>query len=279
MSIQLFNRTTAQCSKVITENYSTSFSLGIRMLGKKYRNPIYAIYGYVRLADEIVDTFHHQDKKMLLDEFEQDTWTAMERGISLNPVLNAFQQTVKEYNVDRELIVAFLESMRMDLCNKKYDAELYEKYIYGSAEVVGLMCLKIFCDGNQQLYDQLKAPARSLGAAFQKVNFLRDMKEDYSDKGRIYFPNVCFKEFNDQAKTLIEKDIQNDFDEALKGIRKLPDGSKIGVFIAYKYYQKLFKKIKKIQPERIMQQRIRISNARKASIMARSFAIYKLNLL
>lgn len=279
MSIQLYDNTTTACSKLITQRYSTSFSLGIRMLGKKYQDPIYAIYGYVRLADEIVDTFHHQDKKLLLEEFEKETWLALDRKISLNPVLHAFQKTIHQYDIDRELIVAFLDSMKMDLYNKNYSSDLYEKYIYGSAEVVGLMCLIVFCDGNKTMYNDLKSPARSLGAAFQKVNFLRDLKDDYADKGRVYFPNVSFSEFNEEAKQLIEADIQKDFDDALQGIRKLPDGSRIGVYLAYKYYLKLFRKIKNIEPEKIMEERIRISNARKMTILARSFARYKLNML
>jgi len=279
MSINLYHNTTAECSKVVTKRYSTSFSLGIRMLGRKYRAPIYSIYGFVRVADEIVDTFHDFDKKTLLEEFEKETWLALDRRISVNPVLNAFQQAVHQYGIDRELIVAFLESMKMDLCNKKYNSDLYEKYIYGSAEVVGLMCLKVFCDGKEEEYEQLKAPARSLGAAFQKVNFLRDMKDDYSDKGRIYFPNISFSEFNSDAKQLIEEDIRKDFSDALAGIRRMPDGSRIGVYLAYKYYLKLFKKIRRTQPSRILHKRIRISNARKLTILARSFARYKLNML
>jgi len=279
MSIHLFHSTTVACSKVITKRYSTSFSLGIRMLGKSYRAPIYSIYGFVRLADEIVDSFHEHDKQVLLEEFERETWLALERRISLNPVLHSFQLAVHNYGIDRELIEAFLESMKMDLHNKRYNPELYEKYIYGSAEVVGLMCLKVFCNGNAETYEKLKAPARSLGSAFQKVNFLRDMKEDYSDKGRIYFPAISLDDFNRDTKKVIEQDIQKDFDDALKGIRQLPDGSRIGVYLAYRYYLKLFKKIRSIQPSRIMQERVRISNARKFTILARSFARYKLNLL
>lgn len=263
----------------ITRKYSTSFSLGIRMLGKRYQNPIYGIYGYVRLADEIVDTFHHQDKKTLLDEFERETWNAIERRISLNPAIHAFQKTIHDYTIDLDLVKAFLQSMRMDLENKQYSAELYQQYIYGSAEVVGLMCLKVFCDGNAEMYNALKAPARSLGAAFQKVNFLRDVKDDFDGKGRIYFPGVNFHLFTESAKREIEADIQKDFDDALEGIRRLPEGSRIGVYIAYKYYLKLFKKIKSTQPSRILQERIRISNTRKMAILARSVARYKLNLL
>lgn len=278
MSISLYHSTANECNELITRRYSTSFSLGIRMLGKAYRKPIYAIYGFVRVADEIVDTFHDYDKKTLIEEFERDTWLAIERGVSTNPVLHAFARTVNKYHIDHQLIAAFLQSMKMDLYNKKYDAALYDQYIYGSAEVVGLMCLKVFCDGSHEMYERLKSHARSLGAAFQKVNFLRDLKDDYADRGRVYFPNVDFSSFNKHAKILIEEDIQRDFDHALIGIRQLPEGSRIGVYLAYKYYLKLFKKIKAIQPSRIMQERIRISNARKIALLARSFAMHKMNL-
>lgn len=279
MSIQLFDSTSAGCSALITRRYSTSFSLGIRMLGPRYRAPVCSIYGFVRFADEIVDTFHIHDKSLLLSEFERDTWLAIERGISLNPVLNAFQKVVHEYTIDHELIRAFLDSMKMDLYNQNYTKSLYDKYIYGSAEVVGLMCLKVFCDGNEEMYVQLTEPARSLGAAFQKVNFLRDIRDDFSEKGRVYFPGVDFSRFDSDAKKQIEEDIQADFRNALEGIRKLPDGSRIGVYLAYKYYLKLFKKIKSIQPSRIMEERVRINNARKMSILVRSVARHKLNLL
>lgn len=278
MSISLYHKTANEYSELVTRRYSTSFSLGIRMLGKAYRKPIYAIYGFVRVADEIVDTFHDYDKKTLIEEFERDTWLAIERGVSTNPVLHAFARTVNKYHIDHQLITAFLQSMKMDLYNKKYDAALYDQYIYGSAEVVGLMCLKVFCDGSHEMYERLKSHARSLGAAFQKVNFLRDLKDDYADRGRVYFPNVDFSSFNEHAKILIEEDIQRDFDHALIGIRQLPEGSRIGVYLAYKYYLKLFKKIKAIQPSRIMQERIRISNARKITLLARSFAMHKMNL-
>lgn len=279
MSIQLFDQTSASCSALITRRYSTSFSLGIRMLEARYRGPVYAIYGFVRFADEIVDTFHAHDKKMLLDEFTRETWLALERKISLNPVLHAFQQTVHQYNIPRTQIEAFLHSMEMDLYNQSHNQSSYNEYIYGSAEVVGLMCLRVFCDGREDLYLQLKDAARSLGAAFQKVNFLRDMRDDFSDKGRVYFPGVDFQQFTRAAKLQIEADIQNDFDKALEGIRQLPRGSRIGVYLAYKYYLKLFRKIKSIQPEHILQERVRINNAWKISIMLRSLARHKLNLL
>lgn len=279
MSMQLYNQVSLACSRLITQRYSTSFSLGIRMLDKKFRDPVYAIYGFVRYADEIVDTFHAYDKEVLFKEFTKDTWTSIERGISLNPVLHAFQQVVNEFDIDHELIRAFLHSMEMDLSESFYNQSNYQTYIYGSAEVVGLMCLQVFCEGDRQMYAQLKPHARSLGAAFQKVNFLRDMKDDFDLRGRIYFPGVDFKKFDVEAKAAIEEDIRQDFSHAMEGIRKLPQGSRIGVYLAYRYYIKLFRKICKINPETILQQRVRINNARKVSILLRSVARHKLNLL
>jgi phytoene/squalene synthetase len=249
------------------------------MLDKRFRDPVYAIYGFVRYADEIVDTFHAFDKEVLFKEFTKDTWVAIQRGISLNPVLHAFQQVVNEFDIDHELIRAFLHSMEMDLSESFYDQSSYQTYIYGSAEVVGLMCLQVFCEGDRQMYAQLKPHARSLGAAFQKVNFLRDMKDDFDVRGRVYFPGVDFKKFDAEAKAAIEEDIRQDFAHALEGIRKLPQGSRIGVYLAYRYYTKLFRKICKINPETILNQRIRINNARKVSILVRSVARHKLNLL
>jgi 15-cis-phytoene synthase len=279
MSMQLYNQVNLACSRLITTRYSTSFSLGIRMLEKRFRDPVYAIYGFVRYADEIVDTFHAYDKEVLFKEFTKDTWVAIERGISLNPVLHAFQQVVNEFDIDHELIRAFLHSMEMDLSESFYDQSSYQTYIYGSAEVVGLMCLQVFCEGDRQMYAQLKPHARSLGAAFQKVNFLRDMKDDFDVRGRVYFPGVDFKKFDAEAKAAIEEDIRQDFAHALEGIRKLPQGSRIGVYLAYRYYTKLFRKICKINPETILNQRVRINNARKVSILVRSVARHKLNLL
>lgn len=279
MSIPLYNLTVQECSRHITRRYSTSFSLGIRMLAPKFQTPVYSIYGFVRFADEIVDTFHEHDKRMLLDEFTRETWLAIERKISLNPVLHAFQLAVNEYNIDHSLIEAFLYSMEMDIDENSHDQKSYETYIYGSAEVVGLMCLQVFCERNKELYQQLEPHAKSLGAAFQKVNFLRDMGDDYQSRGRVYFPNLNWTAFNLSAKKEIEADIQKDFDHALEGIRRLPKGAQIGVYLAYRYYTKLFRKIKAIQPERIMQERIRINNARKVSILLRSFARHSMNML
>jgi len=249
------------------------------MLDKKYRTPIYAVYGFVRFADEIVDTFHRHNKAQLLSEFTKETWESIDRQISLNPILHAFQLTVNRFGISPDLIKAFLHSMEMDLNPRAYNQELYKEYIYGSAEVVGLMCLQIFCEGDSERYSALKPHARSLGAAFQKVNFLRDMKDDFSDKGRVYFPNVDFNDFNLEAKLRIEEDIQRDFAHALEGIRNLPQGARMGVYLAYRYYTKLFRKIKNTDPDQILNQRIRINNARKMSILVRSLARHSLNLL
>ncbi|WP_373495408.1 phytoene/squalene synthase family protein [Aquiflexum sp.] len=263
----LFDQTTLECSKLITQRYSTSFTLGIKTLDKKLHLPIYAIYGFVRYADEIVDTFHDKDKKALLDQFKHDTYESIEKGISLNPVLHAFQMIVNQFDIDLDLIEAFLKSMEMDLDFKTYNDSRYHEYIYGSAEVVGLMCLKVFCERDQAMYGNLKKPACKLGSAFQKVNFLRDIKSDYEERGRVYFPGVDFNHFDKSAKQLIEEDIQKDFDEALDGIRRLPNSAKMGVKIAYLYYRKLFEKIRKLPPETITHQRVRIPNSRKFSLL------------
>lgn len=265
--MDLFDRTTLECSKLITQRYSTSFTLGIKTLHKKLHFPIYAIYGFVRYADEIVDTFHDKDKTRLLDQFEADTFQAIQDKVSLNPVLHAFQLIVNQYNIDHALIRAFLHSMRLDLSETAYNQDGYEEYIYGSAEVVGLMCLKVFCEGDEKLYAELLPPAKKLGAAFQKVNFIRDIKSDYEDRGRVYFPGVDFDNFNLTAKEAIEADIQQDFDDALEGIKKLPKEARLGVYLAYKYYLKLFKKIKQCPPGRIKEERIRIPDFRKFGIL------------
>jgi len=268
--VQLFHITSQLCSRVVTENYSTSFSSAIRLLHKDLRKPIYNIYGFVRFADEIVDTFHEYDKSYLLAQFKKETYDAIERGISLNPILNSFQHTVKEYKIDLKLINAFFHSMEMDLNRKNYDKNGYKEYIYGSAEVVGLMCLYIFCDGKKELYDKLENAARSLGAAFQKVNFLRDIKNDYNGLARVYFPGCDFNNFTEEEKRQIEVDIQNDFGLAYDGITKLPLKARFGVYVAYKYYMSLFKKIKRMKPARVLEERIRIPNYRKAMIILRA---------
>ena len=265
--MDLFDQTTLECSKLITQRYSTSFTLGIKTLNKKLHFPIYAIYGFVRYADEIVDTFHSKDKARLLNHFEASTFEAIEQKVSLNPVLHAFQLSVNQYNIDHELIRAFLHSMRLDLSETVYDQKGYEEYIYGSAEVVGLMCLKVFCNGNEKQYQELLPPAKKLGAAFQKVNFIRDIKSDFEERGRVYFPGVDFDNFSKTAKEAIEDDIQQDFDDALIGIRKLPQEARLGVYLAYKYYLKLFKKIKDCPPGKIKEERIRIPDFRKMTIL------------
>lgn len=268
--ISLFYKVSSKCSEITTKTYSTSFSSAIRLLHKDLRQPVYNIYGFVRFSDEIVDTFHEYDKAALLAQFKKETWDAIERGISLNPVLNSFQQTVNKYNVDVDLIEAFFHSMEMDLIRKNYDARNFGEYVYGSAEVVGLMCLFVFCEGNRELYEKLKAPARSLGAAFQKVNFLRDIKADYNGLSRMYFPGCDFNNFTERDKQKIEEDIYEDFKKAYDGILKLPLKSRFGVYVAYKYYLSLFKKIKRMKPARILEARIRIPNYRKILIIFRA---------
>lgn len=275
--MELFNLTTFKCSEIVTKSYSTSFSLGIRMFDKKLHAPIYAIYGFVRYADEIVDTFHSFDKKRLLDGFRRDTYQSIEDKISLNPILHSFQLVVNEYHIEHELIEAFLHSMEMDLYFNDYDQSKYEEYIYGSAEVVGLMCLRVFCEGNEEAYQRLKASARSLGAAFQKVNFLRDMKSDYYERGRTYFPQVDFKRFDYEAKKAIEDDIQRDFDHAYTGILLLPRSARLGVYVAYIYYLKLFKKIQETAPIKVLNERIRVPDSKKISLLVKSYFKHQLN--
>jgi phytoene/squalene synthetase len=277
--MQLFHSVSQKCSRITTEQYSTSFSSAINLLHKDLRTPIYNIYGFVRFADEIVDTFHAYDKPTLLAEFKQQTYEAIERRISLNPILHSFQLTVHQYHIEMHLIDAFLHSMEMDLTKQCYDRSSYEEYIYGSAEVVGLMCLHVFCDGNKALCEQLKPAARKLGAAFQKVNFLRDVKADYEGLDRMYFPGCDFRNFTAAQKAAIEADIQADFDDAYAGIIQLPMKARFGVYVAYKYYLSLFKKIKKTAPHRILQQRIRIPDYGKMIILAKAGVRSQLNLL
>ncbi|MEZ4772138.1 MAG: phytoene/squalene synthase family protein [Bacteroidia bacterium] len=279
MQLQLYQDTCLACSQVITNSYSTSFSLGIKTLGKRFRNPVYAIYGFVRYADEIVDTFHDFDKKKLLSRFKEDTKVAIQEGISLNPVLQAFQMVVRQYKIEQELIDAFLHSMEMDLYEDSYNQSGYETYIYGSAEVVGLMCLRVFCEGDDAMYNHLKEPARSLGKAFQKVNFLRDMKSDYFDRGRVYFPGVDFQEFSHTSKKEIEADISADFAHAYTGIIQLPDGARRGVFLAYRYYLQLFRKITKVSASRILKERIRVPDNQKFAIWVSTYFQDQLNFI
>jgi 15-cis-phytoene synthase len=270
MTIDLFHKVSYDCSKVVTENYSTSFSSAIQLLHKDLRVPIYNIYGFVRFADEIVDTFHQHNKIDLLDQFKAETFDAIEKGISLNPILNSFQKTVNQYAIDQQLIHAFFRSMESDLTQNNYDRQGYEEYIYGSAEVVGLMCLYVFCEGNTRQYEKLKFHARALGAAFQKVNFLRDIQYDFNDLSRLYFPGCDFHNFTEKDKVKIEEDIALDFKNAYQGILFLPIKARFGVYVAYKYYYSLFKKIRAIHHKEILRQRIRIPNYQKAFIILRA---------
>lgn len=272
---QLFDELSYAVSKMTTQKYSTSFSLGILALKPSIRSAIYAIYGYVRLADEIVDSFHGYNKEKLLKRLRKETLHALNERISLNPILQSFQETVNYYKIDKELIDQFLSSMEMDLQQIEYDSDLYKTYILGSAEVVGLMCLQVFTDGNKDKYAELKPYAMKLGSAFQKINFLRDLKEDYHILGRTYFPNVDISGFDNKIKYAIEKEIEEEFDEALIGIKKLPASSIFGVYLAYKYYLSLFKKIKKKSSKEILNGRIRIANSEKAFVAFKSYIRYK----
>jgi len=277
---KLFDETSFNCSKIVTKKYSTSFSLAVYMLSPKIREAIYSIYAFVRFADEIVDSFHTHDKEFLLNEFEADYYKAHKNNISLNPILNAFQHTVKKYNVTDDLIQSFLKSMKADLNKETYNTvEEYNEYIYGSADVVGLMCLKVFVDGDTEKYDELKFSAMKLGSAFQKVNFLRDLKDDYELLNRSYFPGVNLKELTADEKAEIISDIEADFNEALIGIKKLPLEAKFGVYTAYVYYKRLLNKLNNTPSTEILNTRIRVSNPLKISLLAKSFVVYKLNLL
>jgi phytoene synthase len=276
---QLFDELSSSVSKITTQKYSTSFSLGILALKPSIRSAIYAIYGYVRLADEIVDSFHGYDKEKLLKRLKTETYNALEEGISLNPILQSFQDTVNKYQIDIELIEQFLHSMEMDLQQIDYNSDLYKEYIFGSAEVVGLMCLQVFTDGNKQKYEELKPYAMKLGSAFQKVNFLRDLKDDYQTLGRTYFPNIEMNIFDNNVKIQIEQEIEQEFAEALVGIKKLPASSKFGVYLAYKYYLLLFKKIKRKSSNEILNNRVRVPNPEKAFVAVKSYVRYKIAVL
>ena len=273
---QLFTDTSLACAQLITRRYSTSFSLGIRTLDKELHRAIYAVYGFVRWADEIVDTFHSRDKASLLAGFEADTYAAIAAGFSLNPVLHAFQWAVNTYQIDHEFIDAFLRSMEMDLEDRNYRQDLYEQYIYGSAEVVGLMCLRIFCEGDAALFDKLREPARRLGAAFQKVNFLRDIRSDYEERGRVYFPGLRYEQFDDAAKRAVEDDIRADFEAAYEGIRQLPRQARLGVYLAYIYYLKLFQKLRRAPATQVLAERVRLPDNTKLLLLAGSWLRYRL---
>ncbi|MGZ4012583.1 MAG: phytoene/squalene synthase family protein [Flavisolibacter sp.] len=270
MTIELFHSVSHECSRIVTNRYSTSFSSAIKLLHRDLRSSIFNIYGFVRFADEIVDTFHSHDKDALLAQFKEETFIAIKKGISLNPILNSFQQTVNRYQIDHDLIHAFFNSMASDLSKHQYDRQGYEEYIYGSAEVVGLMCLFVFCEGDKALYQKLKQPAQALGAAFQKVNFLRDIKSDFQDLSRIYFPGCDFHNFTEKDKNQIEHDIEEDFKRAYDGIVKLPMKARFGVYVAYKYYYSLFRKIKTTKPHHILHRRIRVPNHHKLCIVFRA---------
>ena len=276
---ELFDTVSLKTSKITTKSYSTSFSMGIRFLNHKFHNPIYAIYGFVRLGDEIVDTFHSYNKQKLFQEFQRDVDNAINDRISLNPILNSFQHVYHKYGIDRELVDLFLNSMEMDLQKKKYDHKGYNDYILGSAEVVGLMCLKVFCEGDHELYIKLKPYAMSLGSAFQKINFLRDLNADFHNLGRTYFPNVDLNNFNKMVKRQIEDDIEKDFKNGLEGIRMLPGSARFGVYMAYIYFHGLFTKIRKTAPSKVMKKRIRISNPRKYLLFFNSYVKFKFNLI
>ncbi|MBT3281882.1 MAG: phytoene/squalene synthase family protein [Cryomorphaceae bacterium] len=276
----IFDKVSNDCSKLVIKRYSTSFYFSSRLLSKSIRQDIFNIYGFVRLADEIVDTFHEFPKKELLEEFERELWRSVENKISLNPILNSFQYTVNKYSIPKDLITSFLESMKMDLEKKEYSTvEEYKKYIYGSADVVGLMCLKVFVKGSKKLYNTLSPFAISLGSAFQKINFLRDLKDDSNILNRVYFPNVDMNNFNEESKREIILEIEKDFINAVKGIVKLPKNSKFAVYIAYRYYNKLLKKLKRTSSENIVKKRIRIHNLQKFIVIARSYVKYQLNLI
>lgn len=276
---QLFDDVSQRVSQQTTQAYSNSFSLGISCLNSSIKKPIYGIYGFVRFADEIVDSFHDYNKKELLEEFRQDTFKAIERGISLNPILNSFQHAVNDFNIDHQLIHTFLDSMEMDLHDVNYTQENYEKYILGSAEVVGLMCLNIFVLGDEELYEKLKPNAMKLGAAFQKINFLRDVKVDYEDLGRNYFPNVNIANMTNEEKVEIESDIQADFEAGYEGILQLPKRARFGVYLAYVYYFGLFKKIQNIPSSQIKKERIRIPNVGKYGLFVRSYVRHNIGML
>ncbi|SEB15405.1 phytoene/squalene synthase family protein [Pedobacter hartonius] len=276
---ELFDHISVASSTLVTKTYSTSFSLGIRCLNKKFHNAIYSIYGFVRLADEIVDSFHDFNKADLLEDFKTDTYKAIRQRISLNPILNSFQHVVHDYSIESGLTDCFLASMEMDLQQTQHSANSYETYILGSAEVVGLMCLRVFTENNQELYKNLKPAAMRLGAAFQKVNFLRDLKNDYEVLGRVYFPQVDLSIFSEKEKKEIERDIEEDFAAALAGIRQLPRSSRFGVYVAYIYYRSLFNKIKSVSSVRILSERIRIPNSRKLSLLAGSYVKHSFRMI
>lgn len=277
--MDLYRKNNLDCSRVTTRNYSTSFSLGVRVLSAKYREGIYSIYGFVRYADEIVDTFFDQDQRTIFSEFRLETFKAIDRGFSINPIIDSFQMAVRKYHIDRELVDAFLTSMEMDLDYDVYSPELLKTYIYGSAEVVGLMCLRVFYFDEPEKYDRLVTPARKLGEAFQKVNFLRDAREDFDKKGRTYFQNIDFKNFTEETKQRLEAEIEKDFMDSMEGIRQLKKQVRFGVYLAYTYYIHLLKEIKKARPEEILKKRYRVTNTKKSYLLASAYLKNTLNML
>lgn len=276
MNFEFYNNVSFKVSDLITKNYSTSFSLSIKVFNPELRDGISSIYGYVRLADEIVDSFHDFDKRNLLNDLREETYNAIRNKISLNPIIQSFQSTVNKYDISIEYINNFIDSMEMDLSNNYYERENYDKYIYGSAEVVGLMCLKVFCANDNLLFESLKAPAKALGSAFQKVNFLRDIKSDLDDRGRIYLPGAASTELiNNENKSMLEKEVEEEFREALSGIRRLPKSSRFGVYSAYIYYYMLFKKIKNMKVNDLFTKRVRISNITKLALLVQSLIKFR----
>tara|TARA_X000001036_G_scaffold253938_1_gene236351 strand:- start:292 stop:1128 length:837 start_codon:yes stop_codon:yes gene_type:complete len=276
---EIFDEVSYSCSEKVTKTYSTSFSLATKLLSENIRKDIYNIYGFVRFADEIVDSFHNYNKEVLFNDFSVDLEKALLNKIHLNPILNSFQHTFHKYKIDKELVESFMKSMRMDLIKKKYSVEEYKEYIYGSADVVGLMCLKVFVQGDNSLYNKLKNNAMKLGSAFQKVNFLRDLKADKEDLNRTYFPNTKFEKLSESEKNEIIIDIEDDFKKGLQGIKELPIEAKFGVFMAYRYYNQLLNKLKKTPATEIINRRIRVPNLKKLELLTRSYVKYQLNLL
>ncbi|HLN74876.1 MAG TPA: phytoene/squalene synthase family protein [Prolixibacteraceae bacterium] len=276
--MEIYHKNNLDCSRITTHNYSTSFAVGVRLLSPKYREGIYSIYGFVRYADEIVDTFFNQDQQLILDEFRQETLKAIDRRFSINPIIDSFQRAVHTYGIEKELIDAFLLSMEMDLSNKVYSPESLKTYIYGSAEVVGLMCLRVFYSDDLEKYQQLVAPARKLGEAFQKVNFLRDVQDDFKTKGRVYFSNIDFEHFTPETKRHLETEIEKDFFESMKGIRQLKKQVRLGVYLAYRYYFHLLKEIEQANPEDILKKRYRVTSTKKTVLLLKAFLRNSLNI-
>lgn len=275
----LYDAVCSRVSRITTRTYSTSFSMGVLCLDRQFRDPIYSIYGFVRFADEIVDTFHDHNKEELLRRFREDTWKAIEDGISLNPILHSFQRAVRAYGIGRDLIEAFLHSMKMDLDRKQYDPMGFEEYVMGSAEVVGLMCLRVFCKTDDSAYLRLKHDAMKLGSAFQKVNFLRDLKADYVGLGRTYFPHLRMDALDESTKKEIEADIERDFQYGFRGLRQLPRGARLGVYVSYLYYYALFSKIRRMPFSDVLNRRVRVRNRYKLAILGYSFVKHQFNLI